>query len=85
MSKVRGKIIRSILRFLTDKRTNELLDSEQQESLLVAYQCLEATFELDLTASAEDDITELYSLFNSKPEVYIIHIKRVDVNILTHI
>lgn len=67
MEEGRRNIIKSILRFLRDEINGNNLDSEQKESIDVARQCLESTYEV---YNIHSDAVDLLSLFNVKePEV----------------
>lgn len=67
MEEGRRNIIKSILRFLRDEINGNNLDAEQKESIDVARQCLESTYEV---YNSPSEAVDLLSLFNVKePEV----------------
>lgn len=70
MDKEKLDIVKSILRFLRDEIESTKLDMEQKESLEVAKQCLESTYEIDSgDASVYSESANLYYLFNVNAEV----------------
>lgn len=70
MDNAKLNIVRSILRFLREEIEHSRLDAEQKESLDVARQCLESTYEVDGNdRSALADAQDLYSLFHVKTDV----------------
>ncbi|GJQ68180.1 putative homodimerisation domain of SGTA [Trypoxylus dichotomus] len=70
MAKQKIDIVKSILRFLHDEIESTKLDMDQKESLEVAKQCLESTYDID---SADNSIytgsANLFNLFNVNTEV----------------
>lgn len=70
MEKEKADIVKSILRFLREEIENTKLDMEQKESLEVAKQCLESTYDIDSSDSAVyTESTNLFNLFNVTTEV----------------
>ncbi|XP_022914411.1 small glutamine-rich tetratricopeptide repeat-containing protein alpha-like isoform X2 [Onthophagus taurus] len=70
MDDIKLQIIKSILRFLRDEIEHSTLDAEQKESLDVARQCLESTYEVDgndLASLANAD--DLNLMFRANSEV----------------
>lgn len=70
MNKEKGDIVKSILRFLRDEIEGSQLDMDQKESLEVAKQCLESTYEIDSAdTTVYTEATNLFHLFNVNTEV----------------
>lgn len=65
MESAKTDVVKSILRFLHTEIESSKLDMEQKESLEVAKQCLESTYEIDAgDPSVLSDALNLYTLFN---------------------
>ncbi|XP_065165276.1 small glutamine-rich tetratricopeptide repeat-containing protein beta [Atheta coriaria] len=60
---IRKAVLSSVIKFCSNELNSDGLDSDQKESLLVAKQCLETTYEIEETSA--DNASDLIDLFYS--------------------
>lgn len=65
------RVVKSILKFIKDELAGTSLDGEQKESLDVARQCLETTYET--SSESLTDVDDITVHFQKKPDVPVSH------------